>query len=155
MRLRISRRFLSYLAVAFLAGTFIALFLLLGPPGLLAKSESPDFCAGCHVMEDEHTAWRHSGPHARIKCVECHLPGGSPAEHYTWKAIDGMKDVVVFHTGTVPETITLSPHGEKVVQANCVKCHQGAVATMDQSRKCWSCHRQLRHRLTGIVGSRD
>jgi cytochrome c nitrite reductase small subunit len=151
MRFRISRRLLAILALTLLTGTFIMLFLLLGPPRLLAKSESADFCAGCHVMEEEHTAWRHSGAHARIRCVECHLPNGNPAEHYTWKTIDGMKDVVVFHTGTVPETIKLSPHGEKVVQANCVKCHRDAVSNMDRTRTCWECHRQLRHRLTGTT----
>ncbi|MRR58023.1 MAG: cytochrome c nitrite reductase small subunit [Deltaproteobacteria bacterium] len=151
MRFRINRRLLATLVLAFLGGTSVMLFILLGPPKLLAKSESPDFCASCHVMEEQHTAWRHSGAHRRIRCVDCHLPNGNPAEHYLWKSIDGMKDVVVFHTGNVPETIKLSSHGEKVVQANCIKCHGEAAANMDQTRKCWGCHRQLRHKLTGTI----
>src|SRR3990172_883457 len=144
MRLRITKRLVIALILAAFAGLSVMLFVLLGPPKLLAKSESPDFCASCHVMEDQYTAWRHSGAHSRIKCVDCHLPNGNPVEHYVWKSIDGMKDVVYFHSGRVPETITLSSHGGEVVQANCIKCHRETVARMDQTRKCWGCHRQLR-----------
>lgn len=129
-------------------------FLLVGPPQLLAKSESPEFCAGCHVMEEQHTAWSHAGAHRRVRCVECHLPNDNVVTHYVWKSIDGMKDFVYFHTGMVSERITLTGHGEKVLQSNCIRCHEQAVSQMDTTRECWSCHRQLRHRLTGVVASR-
>ncbi len=155
MKIRISRRSAAIMISAVFGGLAVAAFMLLGPPKLLAKSESPDFCASCHVMEDEHTAWRHSGAHRRIKCVDCHLPNGNPAVHYMWKSIDGMKDVVSFNSGLVPETINLSAHGEKVVQTNCIRCHEATVSRMDQTRKCWGCHRQLRHRITGTVASRE
>ncbi len=135
------------------AGLAFAAFLLVGPPQLLAKSESPDFCASCHVMEEQHTAWSHAGAHRRIRCVDCHLPNGSHLVHYFWKSIDGMKDVVSFNTGMVPERITLSSHGAKVVQSNCIRCHAEAVSQMDTTRQCWGCHRQLRHRLTGMVAA--
>ncbi len=154
MRPRVTKRFVIALLLAAPGGLAIMAFILIGPPKLLAKSESPNFCASCHVMEEEYTAWRHAGAHRRIKCVDCHLPNGNPVEHYVWKSIDGMKDVVLFHSGHVPETITLSAHGDHVVQANCVRCHEAAVARMDTTRKCWGCHRQLRHRLTGTVASR-
>jgi len=130
-------------------------FLLVGPPQLLAKSESPAFCASCHVMEEQFTAWSHAGAHRRIRCVDCHLPNGNPLVHYVWKSIDGMKDVVSFHSGMVPERITLSSHGAKVVQSNCIRCHAEAVSQMDTTRQCWGCHRQLRHRLTGTLATRQ
>jgi len=154
MKCRISKSQLCFLIFFLLVGGSVLLFVLLGPPKLLAKSESPKFCASCHVMEDQHAAWQNSGAHRRIRCVDCHLPNGNPVSHYVWKSIDGMKDVVFFHTGHVPEMITLSDHGEKVVQANCIKCHEEEVARMDQTRKCWGCHRQLRHRLTGTIALR-
>ena len=43
----------------------LGLFLLLGPPRLLEKSDSPEFCVMCHVMEAEHTAFMHAGAHRR------------------------------------------------------------------------------------------
>lgn len=134
-----------------IAGLAVMAFLLFGPPQLLHKSESPAFCASCHVMEEQHTAWSHAGAHRRIRCVDCHLPNGNHLLHYVWKSIDGMKDVISFNTGMVPERITLSSHGAKVVQANCIRCHEETVSQMDITRQCWGCHRQLRHRLTGII----
>jgi cytochrome c nitrite reductase small subunit len=146
----------TIMALLLFAGMVLVLtaFLLVGPPQLLAKSESPAFCASCHVMEEQHTAWSHAGAHRRIRCVDCHLPNGNHLIHYVWKSIDGMKDVISFQTGMVPERITLSHHGAKVVQANCIRCHEQTVSHMDTTRQCWTCHRQLRHRQTGIVGTR-
>ncbi|MEA4856305.1 MAG: cytochrome c nitrite reductase small subunit [Solidesulfovibrio sp.] len=140
------------LAVLVVAGT--GLFLALGPPRLLAKSESPDFCASCHVMEAEYEAWFHQGAHRRKACVECHLPNENRASHYVWKAIDGMKDALVFHSGRVPETIRISAHGREVVRANCVRCHETAVEMIDHGRPCTDCHRRISHAGTGTVATR-
>jgi cytochrome c nitrite reductase small subunit len=142
------------LALALMTGA-VTIFLALGPPRLLARSEAPEFCARCHVMEEQYTAWSHAGAHRRLKCVDCHLPNGNPLEHYVWKGIDGMKDVVSFNTGLIPERIELSDHGKSVLQANCIRCHAAAVSQMDTSRQCWGCHRQLRHRLTGTVATKQ
>lgn len=154
MFFRLSRRLRFTILFTILAVPAVTAFLLVGPPQLLAKSESPAFCAGCHVMEEQHAAWSHAGAHRRVRCVDCHLPNGNAFVHYVWKSIDGMKDVVSFHSGMVPERIALSKHGEKVLQANCIRCHDQAVSMMDTTRQCWSCHRQLRHRLTGTLASR-
>ena len=151
--LKSKKRCITILSMAF-AGSALLAFLLVGPPQLLALSESPAFCASCHVMEEQHAAWSHAGAHRRIRCVDCHLPNGNPLVHYVWKSIDGMKDVVVFHSGMVPDRITLSEHGAKVVQGNCIRCHAEAVSQMDTTRQCWGCHRQLRHRMTGMVAVR-
>jgi cytochrome c nitrite reductase small subunit len=62
-----------------------------------------------------------------------------------------MKDAIFFHTGQVPERITLSDHGTEVLQENCIRCHQETVSNMDTSRQCWNCHRRLQHRLTGSI----
>jgi cytochrome c nitrite reductase small subunit len=142
------------LLVIVLIGAAGGIFLMLGPPKLLAKSESPDFCASCHVMEAEYEAWFHEGAHRRIKCVDCHLPHENMPAHYVWKSIDGMWDTVVFYSGRVPETIRASEHAQRVVQSNCLRCHETTVEMIDNKRQCWNCHRRLMHMKSGLIETR-
>jgi cytochrome c nitrite reductase small subunit len=148
-RLLSLRNFVILLLLGAAAGGFV----MLGPPKLLAKSETPDFCSSCHVMEAEYEAWFHEGGHRRINCIDCHLPNGNVATHYAWKSIDGMKDVVVFYSGRVPEVIKISQHGQEVVQANCIRCHETRVEKIDNTRQCWNCHRRLAHVRSGAFGA--
>jgi len=141
-------RYLLILAVIAAAG---AGFLMLGPPALLAKSESPEFCSSCHVMQAEYEAWFHEGAHRTVRCVDCHLPHQNVFAHYLWKSIDGMKDVVVFYSGTVPDRIRISDHGQEVLQGNCVRCHETTVWRIDRERGCWECHRRLSHTRSGAI----
>ncbi len=145
-----SRKFLFLLIIGTGAAALL-FFLLLGPPRLLAKSDQPAFCAGCHVMEAEYDAWAHAGAHRRKTCVDCHLPNGNAGIHYIWKAIDGMKDVVLFYSGAVPEHIELTEHGKEVLQANCIRCHEQTVANINHERKCWECHRRIMHTRSGVM----
>jgi cytochrome c nitrite reductase small subunit len=133
--------------VALAAGTFLGF----GPPGLFAKSESPEFCAGCHVMQAEYENWFHAGAHRRIKCIDCHLPNDTFARHFTWKGIDGMKDALSFYSGRVPETIRLSEHGAAVLAENCRRCHEQTVSMIKEDRNCWQCHRRLSHTMSGTM----
>ena len=134
-----------------LGGLGFAAFLLFGPPQVLARTSTPDFCSSCHVMEAEFEAWAHTGAHRRIQCVDCHLPNENRAAHYLWKSIDGLKDAVMFYSGQVSDRITVSGHGQEVLQSNCVRCHAAAVAMIDTERDCWSCHRFLQHRKGGAI----
>jgi len=147
-------RSLGYFLIIGLAAAAAGGFLALGPPKLLAKSEMPVFCASCHVMEAEYEAWFHEGAHRRINCVDCHLPHQNVAAHYVWKSIDGMKDVVVFYSGTVPDPIKISEHGQNVLQSNCVRCHETTVEKIDNERRCWDCHRRLAHVRSGVIETR-
>jgi cytochrome c nitrite reductase small subunit len=146
-----TKRTIGISIIVMVAGVFVLFFMLLGPPRLLAKSDTPGFCVSCHVMESEYEAWFHSGAHKRVTCADCHLPNHNLAVHYVWKAIDGLKDVVVFHSGKVPEQIILSSHGVKVLQENCIRCHETIVTMIDQERRCWKCHRGITHKLTGTI----
>ena len=140
-----------YVLAVLVVGILASLFLALGPPQLLAKSETPMFCVGCHVMEAEFDAWSHTGAHRREMCVDCHLPNTNPAMHYFWKSIDGMKDTLAFYSGRVPDRITISEHGKEVVQSNCIRCHESTVTHINQDRPCWDCHRRLSHRRSGAI----
>jgi cytochrome c nitrite reductase small subunit len=149
---RYKRIILSLVAVGGVSAV-VLLFLMLGPPGLLAKSSKPDFCAQCHVMEAQYEAWVHVGAHRRKLCVDCHLPNDNRAVHYIWKGLTGLKDAVFFYSGRVPERIMLTAHGEAVLQANCIRCHETTVSLMDTERKCWSCHRRISHQLSGTIAT--
>jgi len=148
--MRISKGLVKKITLFSALLTVAALFLLFGPPALLEKSESPEFCAACHVMLPQYAAWSHN-VHRYIRCVDCHLPNDNQFNHFLWKGIDGTKDVVFFTIGRIPDPIRLSPHGSRFVQANCISCHKDMFANMDKQRRCWDCHRQQRHTHTGVI----
>jgi hypothetical protein len=85
-------------------------------------TESTVFCGElCHpVMDPEHTAWENS-PHARVKCVECHV--GPGAAWYVKAKISGMKQLyaVLFHT--YPETIETPIENLRPARDTCEHCH--------------------------------
>lgn len=131
---------------------FLSFFVLLAilvslSPGLLAKTNKPEFCAKCHVMEEQYLTLIKGGLHNSLNCVDCHLPNDSKAKFYLWKGIDGTKDVIHFFTGSVPDRIVISAHGKKTVQNNCIRCHEGVVSKMELGeRKCWDCHKRTTHK---------
>ena len=128
----------------------VGLFLSFGPPDLMAKTETPLFCAACHTMESNFESWFHVGAHRTILCVDCHLPHQNRGVYYLWKSLDGLWDVAVFYSGRVPERIDISARQQGVVQANCIRCHETRVGRIDQERQCWSCHRWLQHNLSAL-----
>ncbi|GAB4302094.1 MAG: NapC/NirT family cytochrome c [Desulfuromonadia bacterium] len=85
-------------------------------------TESTTFCGElCHpVMEPEHVAWSNS-PHARVKCVECHV--GPGAEWYVRAKISGMKQLyaVLFHV--YPAPIHTPIENLRPARDTCEHCH--------------------------------
>jgi len=145
------RRFLQVFGTLAVLGCVVGAFLSFGPPGLYAKSETPEFCAGCHVMESQYENWFHHGAHRRVKCIDCHLPNDHAARHLTRKGMDGMWDAYVFYSGRVPDTITLSQSGAALVQENCLRCHGEMVSRINEDRNCWQCHRRVSHKVSGAM----
>ncbi|MCX5789328.1 MAG: NapC/NirT family cytochrome c [Elusimicrobia bacterium] len=140
---------LGLAAVAAFGG--LALFILFGPPRLLAYSESPEFCVKCHNHEVEGEAFSHHGAHRRERCIDCHLPNDNVADHFFWKGIDGMSDVVAFYAGMFTDETRLSRHGQRVLQENCIRCHAATVMRIDPARPCWECHRRVTHKGTAMI----
>ena len=85
-------------------------------------TESTTFCGElCHpVMTPEFTAWKNS-PHAKVKCVECHVGPGSA--WYVKAKISGMKQLyaILFHT--YPETIETPIDNLRPARETCEQCH--------------------------------
>jgi len=148
------RKTLIYVLIAAASAAVLGIFWAFGPPGLYAKSESPEFCGSCHVLQPEYEAWFHSGAHQNLKCIDCPLPNNNLANHLFWKSVEGVKDSMAFHTGRVSETIRISDHGAKVVLGNCQRCHAETIARINEDRRCWDCHRRLSHQRTGVIETR-
>ncbi len=146
------KKILAYLLLAAVIVAGLGIFAAFGPPGLYAKSESPEYCGSCHVLQPEYEAWFHSGHHL-IKCIDCHLPNNNLANHLFWKTIEGVKDSIAFHTGRISETIHLSDHGAQVVETNCRRCHAELVSQIRENRRCWDCHRRISHKSTGTIAT--
>lgn len=136
------------------AAGFAVFFLLFGPPHLIEHTETPQFCGLCHSMKPQHSAWEHSA-HRTARCIDCHLPNDNAVNHYFWKTIDGNKDVFYEFSGLREhDEIKLSPHGHRVLQANCIRCHEGFVDHIDQKRACIDCHRTIGHKRQGELALR-
>jgi cytochrome c nitrite reductase small subunit len=145
------KRYPKIILLLVLAAAAAGGFVSFGPPGLYARTGTPEFCASCHVMEAEYENWFHNAGHRRQKCIDCHLPNDTKARHVAWKGVEGMWDSYVFYSGRVPETIRLSERGAKILRANCVRCHEQLVSRINEDRDCWNCHRRLPHRSAGTL----
>ncbi|OGR73464.1 MAG: hypothetical protein A2089_07715 [Elusimicrobia bacterium GWD2_63_28] len=136
------------------AAGFAALTLFFGPPKLIERTETTKFCGLCHSMKPQHSAWEHSA-HRSARCIDCHLPNDNVVNHYVWKTIDGNKDVFYEFSGLREhDEIKLSPHGHKVLQANCIRCHETTVTHIDTKRACIDCHRTAGHKRQGMTETR-
>ncbi len=85
-------------------------------------TESTTFCGEvCHVpMEPEHVAWQQS-PHARVRCVECHV--GSGLNYYIKAKINGTRQLYSILTGTFPTPIPTPVHNLRPARGTCERCH--------------------------------
>jgi hypothetical protein len=85
-------------------------------------TESPTFCGKvCHtVMKPEYTTWSNS-PHARVKCVECHV--GSGAKWYVKTKIAGLRMVYGVATHTYPIPIETPVTNLRPARDTCEHCH--------------------------------
>jgi hypothetical protein len=88
----------------------------------LEYMDSVAFCGTvCHtVMEPEYAAYL-DGPHARVKCVECHI--GPGASWFVKSKVDGIRQVwaVTFNTYSTP--IPSPVHDLRPARDTCEHCH--------------------------------
>ncbi len=109
--------------VIFGMGTFFFIFLTaLGSYEAFHYTESVEFCGTlCHeVMEPEHIAYNNS-PHARVKCVECHV--GEGASWYMRSKLSGLRQVYGVLTNDFSRPIGVPIHNLRPARETCEKCH--------------------------------
>jgi cytochrome c nitrite reductase small subunit len=115
----------------------------------------PSTCNNCHVMDSQYENWYHAAHEKAATCAECHLPHDNVVHYWVAKTQTGMHDVFVFSTGAAPQMIRAKASTDKIIQDNCVRCHNdtvenimAGVQTFD--RRCWDCHRAVAHGNRGI-----
>jgi len=84
--------------------------------------DSTQFCGTtCHtVMKPEHTAYSRS-PHARVKCVECHI--GPGANWFVRSKLSGAWQVVAVTFDLYPRPISTPIHNLRPARDTCEQCH--------------------------------
>ena len=106
----------SFVTIVFL------LFSAYGSYRAFEWTESVEFCGTtCHVvMEPEHTAYLNS-PHARVRCVECHV--GSGAGWYVRSKLSGAYQVYATLADVYPRPIPTPIQNLRPAQETCEQCH--------------------------------
>jgi nitrate/TMAO reductase-like tetraheme cytochrome c subunit len=110
-------------ALVFLAATGVnALILGVGTYKGVEVMESTQFCgAACHsVMEPEFTTYKRS-PHARVKCVECHI--GEGANWFVKSKLSGSWQLVSVAFDLYPRPIAVPVHNLRPARETCEQCH--------------------------------
>lgn len=107
----------------FLIGTIIFLFIsAIGSYEAFTFTESVEFCGKlCHeAMKPEFTAYQGS-PHARVRCVDCHV--GEGADWYVRSKLSGLYQVYAVTMGTVPRPIETPISNLRPARETCEECH--------------------------------
>ncbi len=135
----------------------LSLYALIESKAISYLSDDPKTCANCHVMTPQYTTWQRSSHREWASCNDCHVPQDNFVNKYLHKAKDGYNHSYVFTTRTEPEVIKMKEAGVKVVQQNCVRCHQDQVTDARLSglvenhienrtaKNCWECHKEVPH----------
>ena len=133
--------------------------------GLSYFSADPQACANCHIMNAQLDSWRKSSHHAVARCVDCHLPDDFFGK-YLAKAENGYHHSRGFTLQDFHEPILIKDKNSRILQANCVRCHQPLVqelvgahgdqgATKDAAPRCVHCHRGVGHGEAAGLGGRE
>ena len=142
----------------------LAFYILYISNAVSYLSDESETCINCHVMNPQYATWNHSAHREVAKCNDCHVPHNNVFNKYYFKAKDGLRHATIFTMRGEPQVIFIKEEGKKVVQDNCIRCHEklvtdnAVVARFDQSRhfrmdrSCVECHRETPHgRVNSLV----
>lgn len=112
------RAFFSFIGLS-MVFVFMSAF---GSYRAFEHTESVAFCGQtCHeTMKPEFVAYGVS-PHARVRCVECHV--GSGAGSYARSKITGAYQLYAVAFNKVPKPITTPVHNMRPARDTCEQCH--------------------------------
>jgi hypothetical protein len=105
-------------------GLCAALIFIVGYSGTRAfeATDSVTFCGEtCHtVMEPQNVTYHHS-PHARVKCVDCHI--GPGASFWVKSKVDGLRQVWATALDSYSRPIETPVTNLRPAQETCEECH--------------------------------
>lgn len=116
-------------------------------------SQDPGTCINCHIMRPHYDTWLKSSHHAAATCVDCHLPADFPHDLVS-KADNGFFHSWAFTFEDFHEPIQIKPRNMRILENNCVRCHQSLVAQMRAYSaaaappgrvSCMHCHDDVGH----------
>lgn len=145
--------------VIVLAGIFVGIgaFIMKESNVVAYLSDDPRACINCHVMTPEYITWDHSSHREVATCNDCHVPHDNIFNTYYFKAKDGLYHASIFTMRMEPQAITMREPSERVVQQNCIRCHEQQVTDAKMvgfvekhkedrlDRTCWECHQETPH----------
>src|SRR5574338_107027 len=94
--------------------------------------DDPTTCNNCHVMDAVYEGWYHATHQSWATCVDCHTPH-SFIPKYLYKAKSGMNHVTMFSLGHIPEPLRAAEDTQRIVQANCIRCHEETVSEINDN----------------------
>jgi hypothetical protein len=113
------RKKFSYIV---LGGSFLMVLMAFVTYNAFLYTESVSFCGTlCHkVMEPEYASYI-SSPHARVRCVDCHV--GHGASWYVKSKISGLRQVVAVFMNSYPSPIPTPIESLRPARETCEECH--------------------------------
>lgn len=114
-------------------------------------SNDPAACKNCHIMNDQYDGWEKASHHAVAACNDCHAPK-ELIPKYLVKAESGFLHSKGFTLNDFHEPIRIRPSSKAVLNANCLRCHEGLVGEIMthhgaslQAIDCTHCHIVVGH----------
>ncbi|WP_425804310.1 cytochrome c3 family protein [Desulfitobacterium sp. Sab5] len=154
----VSPKFKKIFLITFSSLALLAIAATVG----MHYTSKPDFCASCHQIKPQVTAWS-AGPHNQVECLNCHADPGTVG--YVKRKIGGLHEVYLQATDQVPDKIVA-----RFNVATCISCHTGnrtqdypqakdirqktgpLAPKMDHSKilsdnvSCLTCHQNVGHK---------
>ncbi|OIJ17588.1 nitrate reductase [Anaerobacillus alkalilacustris] len=131
-----------------LVGVFIGIVGLAVTEGAINATDTPEFCASCHVYERTITTFNNSN-HAALNCNDCHAPTDSKIAKYTFKGISAVSHGYMTTIGAskIPDVIHATAKSREIIEKNCISCHEPGLQNISHDAKgsCIDCHRQVPH----------
>ncbi len=112
----------KWFGIVLVGGSLLAILMAFVGFNAFVFTESVTFCGRiCHtVMQPEYTAYLNS-PHARVRCVDCHV--GSGAQWYVKSKISGAYQVWAVLTHSYERPIPTPVKNLRPARETCEECH--------------------------------